>query len=157
MNQPENQVFVQHPTQPLVTDSHGVRRFKENKIVSFLANGRLNQLAAMDFSDEDWEQLAKLIGYSLSGFGELSYVSDETFRRAQEQSELAAEIEPSTTVKEKQMNTETDTPISVLRSRMEIMTSQARMDILERLFDGYCTHCGDKHPDDGECQCWNDS
>ena len=157
MNQPESQVFVQHPTQPLVTDAHGVQRFKENKIVSFLAEGRLNELCAMDFSDEDREQLAQLIGYSLSGFGELSYVSDETFRRAQEQSELVAEIEPSTTVKEKQMNTETDTPISVLRSRMEIMTSQARMDILERLFDGYCTHCGDKHPDDGKCQCWNDA
>lgn len=157
MNQLENKVFVQHPTQPLVTDPHGVQRFKENRIVSFLADGRLNELCAMGFSDEDWEQLAQLIGCSLSGFGELSYVSDETFRRAQEQPELVAEIEPSAAAKERQMITETDTPITVLRSRMEIMSSQERLAILEQLFDGYCIHCGDRHPDYGKCQCWNDA
>jgi hypothetical protein len=76
----------QHPVQPIVKDEHGVVRFKANAIVRFLLDAGsfdLNQLAAMDFSDEDREQFAQLIGYSLSGFGELSYVSDETYERAE--------------------------------------------------------------------------
>ena len=77
-----------HPTQPLELDNHGTLRFKENKIVSFLLNAGpfdLNQLALMSFTNEDREQLAQLIGYSLSGFGDLSYVSDETYERAGEE------------------------------------------------------------------------
>ena len=73
-----------HPIQPLVSDPHGTTRFKENKIVSFLLeNGGydMNQLAALPFDIEDREQFAQLIGYSASGFLELSYVSDETYDR----------------------------------------------------------------------------
>lgn len=33
----------------------------------------LNTLALMDFSRDDWTQLAQLIGYSVSGAGDLSY------------------------------------------------------------------------------------
>jgi hypothetical protein len=74
---------VNHPIQPLAPDEHGTTRFKKNAIVDFLAmKFGLNELAAMDFPQEDWEQLAQLIGYSLSGFGELSYVRDETFATA---------------------------------------------------------------------------
>lgn len=73
----------QHPIQPLYLDRHKVIRFHENKIVSFLARDRLNELAAMNcFSREDWQQLAQLIGYSLSGYGELSYVTDKAYERA---------------------------------------------------------------------------
>jgi hypothetical protein len=72
----------QHPVQPLANDEHGRLRFKRNSIVDFLANGRLNELASMDFPQADWEQLAQLIGYSLDGFGTLSYVTDETYERA---------------------------------------------------------------------------
>ena len=36
----------------------------------------------MNFPKEDWEQLAQLIGYDLSGFSELPYVSDETYETA---------------------------------------------------------------------------
>jgi len=75
----------QHPVQPLEKDPNGVLRFKENKIVRFLLdNGGydMNKLATMPFSQEDREQFAQLIGYSLGGFGELSYVSDETYKRA---------------------------------------------------------------------------
>jgi hypothetical protein len=43
----------------------------------------MNSLAEHDFSPEDREQFAQLIGYSLSGFGELSYVSDETYAAAE--------------------------------------------------------------------------
>jgi hypothetical protein len=74
--------MMKHPIQPVAPDKHGTPRFKPNKIVEFLANNRLNELATMDFPQEDWEQLAQLIGYSLSGFGELSYVSDETYGAA---------------------------------------------------------------------------
>lgn len=76
-----------HPVQPLVYDED-VIRFKKNSIVAFLLDAGpfdMNQLALMPFSNEDREQFAQLIGYSLSGFGELSYVSDETYDRAAEQ------------------------------------------------------------------------
>lgn len=73
---------IRHPIQPLIIDKHGCIRFKDNAIVGFLSAGRFNELAAMDFEQEDHEQLAQLIGYSLDGFGTLSYVSDETYERA---------------------------------------------------------------------------
>lgn len=73
-----------HPLQPLVDDA-GTTRFKANEIVRYLLdNGRddMNTLAALPFSQEDREQFAQLIGYSLGGFGELPYVSEETWQRA---------------------------------------------------------------------------
>jgi hypothetical protein len=73
-----------HPLQPLETDQQGRLRFKRNAIVDHLARGKLNDLAMMDFPQEDWEQLAQLIGYSLAGFGTLSYVSDATYNAAAE-------------------------------------------------------------------------
>jgi len=76
---------MKHPIQPLALDEHGKLRFKENKIVRFLLdNGKhnMNSLACENFSQEDREQFAQLIGYSLTGFGELSYVSDETYESA---------------------------------------------------------------------------
>jgi len=42
----------------------------------------LNDICILEFSEEDEEQFAQLIGYSLCGFEELSYVSDETYGRA---------------------------------------------------------------------------
>lgn len=77
---------VRHPIQPIITDKHGVVRFKENKIIRYLLDHggiSLNDLAQKDFSVEDREQLAMLIGYSLSGFSELSYVTDDTYNLAQ--------------------------------------------------------------------------
>jgi hypothetical protein len=79
-----------HPIQPLEKDDNGVIRFKRNAIVEHLLNKGgidLNQLACMEFSGEDREQFAQLIGYSLSGFSELSYVSDETYNAAERMSE----------------------------------------------------------------------
>src|SRR5882724_10867323 len=71
-----------HPMQPLETDAKGVLRFKKNAIVRFMLDtGRnlgafdLNKLGVMEFSDADRQQFAQLIGYSLSGYSELSYVS----------------------------------------------------------------------------------
>lgn len=74
-----------HPIQPLEYDDNGVLRFKCNEIVRFLLDASaygLNELATMDFSQNDREQFAQLIGYSLVGFAELSYVSDETYKAA---------------------------------------------------------------------------
>ncbi len=76
---------LSHPHQPLGQDEDGVIRFKQNKIVRFLLEmGQfdMNKLAMMNFSNEDRTQFAQLIGYSRSGFGDLSYVSDEAWEVA---------------------------------------------------------------------------
>lgn len=65
-----------HPNQPLVLID-GAAYFKSNAIVKYLLESNaigLCELAMMPFSDEDHRQLAQLIGYSVSGYGELSYV-----------------------------------------------------------------------------------
>lgn len=72
-----------HPMQPIVVDEMGVHRFKRNALVCFLldfAKERgltLNDLACLPFEDEDREQLAQLMGYSVCGFCDLSYVGEE--------------------------------------------------------------------------------
>lgn len=74
-----------HPIQPLELDEKGVLRFKANAIVRHLLdNGGIgmNALACMDFTREDREQFAQLIGYSHSGSGDLGYVSDEVWQAA---------------------------------------------------------------------------
>lgn len=77
-----------HPMQPLEWDKNEVLRFKRNPIVEFLldnpARVDMNLLARMDFSREDRQQFAQLIGYSLSGYSELSYVTDSAYRRSVE-------------------------------------------------------------------------
>lgn len=79
-------VSVAHPSQPLVRDGHGKIRFKQNDIVRFLLDHGpydMNAIGARDFPREDRVQFAQLIGYSLDGFGTLSYVGDDDFRLAQ--------------------------------------------------------------------------
>jgi len=74
------------PIQPLYEDERGVVRFKPNAIVQHLLdNGGidLNQIAGLDFSREDREQFAQLIGYSLSGAGDLGYMTDEVLDAAE--------------------------------------------------------------------------
>lgn len=82
-----------HPIQPIIQDENGEKRFKKNAIVRFLLdNGPhdMNTLAVMDFTVEDREQFAQLIGYSLSGFAELPYVTDATYEAAQKLAEKKA-------------------------------------------------------------------
>lgn len=79
---------MKHPIQPLEKDSNNILRFKQNAIARFLLDAGpfdLNQLASRPFSQEDREQFAQLIGYSLAGFSELSYVSNETYDKAASQ------------------------------------------------------------------------
>jgi len=73
------------PNQPLVRDAHGTVRFQENAIVRYILDAGgidMNGIALMPFSREDREQFAQLIGYSVCGFGELPYVSDDAWDRA---------------------------------------------------------------------------
>lgn len=77
-----------HPIQPLLVIDDVVR-FKSNRIVRMLLDTHptmdLNTIAGMGFSNEDRQQLAQLIGYSLSGYGELTdYVTDEAYEAATE-------------------------------------------------------------------------
>lgn len=73
-----------HPMQPAETDSTGVLRFKANAIIRYLLdNGPFNltDLANMRFDIDDWSQFMQLIGYSLSGYLDLSSVSHESRER----------------------------------------------------------------------------
>ncbi len=88
-----------HPMQPLLKDKHGVIRFKENQIVRHLLDTHptcdLYDLESMGFSDDDYQQFAQLIGYSLSGYGDLGYVSDANYEAAESSmpDSIAAELE----------------------------------------------------------------
>lgn len=60
------------PIQPIEKDANQTLRFKANAIVKYLLdNGGIdmNKLAVLDFSVEDRQQFAQLIGYSLSEMG----------------------------------------------------------------------------------------
>jgi hypothetical protein len=75
--------------QPIVKDQNGVLRFKENKIVDDMLEFSsqhgfdLNKIACKGYSKEDQQQLAQLIGYSVSGYCGLSYVDDAAYVAAQ--------------------------------------------------------------------------
>jgi len=71
--------------QPLVLDDDGVIRFRENRLIRLLLEAGpfdLNQIALMAFSDQERQQLAQLIGYSVSGYGDLSYAEGDPTARA---------------------------------------------------------------------------
>ncbi len=74
-----------HPTQPTELDERGVLRFRRNAIICWLCDtGRLNLNETRmlpGVSDEDHQQLAQLLGYSVSGYGDLSYVDDAAWER----------------------------------------------------------------------------
>lgn len=74
-----------HPMQPIVM-VNGVARFQKNALVEYLLdNGgiSLNDLAMLpNISRADREQFAQLIGYSVSGFGELGYSRKKTVAKA---------------------------------------------------------------------------
>ena len=76
------------PLQPIYKDGEGVLRFRKNEIVRFLLDAGqfdLHKLAMMSFPKEDWEQFAMLTGYSVCGFEELPYASEETWERVEEE------------------------------------------------------------------------
>ena len=73
-----------HPRQLTHVDDHGVVRFVRNEIIDWLCKtGRLDlndiaiRAARGQFSVDDQRQLAQLLGYSVSGYHDLSYAEDE--------------------------------------------------------------------------------
>lgn len=88
----------EEPMQPVGVDPRGTHRFLENRIVrDLLDNGSLdlNTIAlrahAGLYSNAEQRQLAQLIGYSVGGYSDLSYVNDESYFRAAERSEALLE------------------------------------------------------------------
>jgi hypothetical protein len=76
---------AKHPMQPIVRDSRGTYRFKQNAIVNFLLDAGpndMNKLACMPFSRDDRVQFAQLIGYSVDGAAELSYMDRNLIAQA---------------------------------------------------------------------------
>jgi len=75
----------QHPMQKLVIVDDVVR-FRKNLLVEYLLSAGpfdLNHLSCLpNIPKEDWEQFAQLIGYSVSGFGSLSYATDEVVAKS---------------------------------------------------------------------------
>ncbi len=89
-----NSSEVQCVVMPLQPIKDG--RFVPNRIVEKLLETStidLNDIAMMPFTDQERMQLAQLIGYSLTGFGELSYVDDETYNAAEEYQNTETELE----------------------------------------------------------------
>ncbi len=88
------------PMQPMVVAKDGCTRFQANRLVVALldAAGKhgldLNWMCSLDAPRSDWEQFAQLIGYSISGFSELSYVRDATYERAAEKAAKVTAAEP---------------------------------------------------------------
>ena len=88
------------PLQPMIAEPGRGGRFRENALVTYLLERAsqhgcdLNHLATVPASEADREQFAMLIGYSLSGFLELSYVREETATRAIAQATHDGLIDP---------------------------------------------------------------
>ena len=65
------------PMQPLQQDAAGIARFRANPIVRYLLDAgpfNLNDIALLpNIPQEDRAQFAQLIGYSVSGYGDLDY------------------------------------------------------------------------------------
>ena len=72
--------------QPIVDDEDRVPRFHANRIVAYCAHTvGLNVLAGLGFAEADWVQLAQLLGYSLAGAADLSYMPRTLLARAARQ------------------------------------------------------------------------
>jgi hypothetical protein len=104
-----------HSMQPVVWDGHGVIRFERNPIVRFLLDQGpfdLNKIAELSESQgwarEDHSHFAQLIGYSVSGWGTLSYVSSREWERAHARSKTLLEREPTDPAKTEGESGETE-------------------------------------------------
>lgn len=116
---------LKNPIQPLEPDAKGVIRFKANAIVRHLLDTHpscnMNELARMEFSDDDRQQCAQLIGYSLSGYGELSgYVDDESYVAAAHMADGLDERDARIAALEQKL-TEMRAAVSMMREPMARM------------------------------------
>ncbi len=93
--------LMKHPMQPIEWDDEGVIRFKRNVIVRFLldwASERgmdLNGLQLVPASSDDWTQFMQLIGYSVSGAGDVPGFSRTVLAKADVEVALMVELEAS--------------------------------------------------------------
>lgn len=94
--------------QPTVTDINKIVRFKENKIVTYLLDSHpsvdMNAIARGDFTQDDRQHFAQLIGYSVSGWGGLSYVDDDTYRAVEAMMEGQTETQARISTLQREMN-----------------------------------------------------
>ena len=80
------------PMQPIYVDGDGIVRFRRNAIVDYLHDTKVfnpNSISAIlsRFPIEDVEQFWQMLGPSVSGYGDLSFIRKETIKAA----DLAAE------------------------------------------------------------------
>ena len=90
-----------NPMQPIFIAEDGVIRFKENRIVRDLVDlankhgTTLNHIVAGEYSKDDYSQLMQLIGYSVSGYGDLSQSRRKHVKKADRiAAEMIARLEP---------------------------------------------------------------
>jgi hypothetical protein len=86
-------IDIRQPMQPLILDDVGIICFKPNLVVRYLLDAGgvdLNTLAAIRYlyPQADWEQFYQLIGYSVSGYGDLSSISQKSKDAADEAAEM---------------------------------------------------------------------
>jgi hypothetical protein len=80
---------MKNPIQPVFLDNIGVLRFKENSVIAYLLEVAteegygLYHIAARGFSPDDLSQFWQLIGYSVSGFNDLSSTTDKMRNRVE--------------------------------------------------------------------------
>lgn len=79
----------EQPMQPIYIDNKGVARFQSNKIVDWLFVTQkisLNEISAMCQNSKipkvDQMQFWQMLGYSVSGFGDLSFADKEVVAQA---------------------------------------------------------------------------
>ncbi len=81
---------MNHPMQPIYLASDSVIRFRHNPLVTCIQRFAASKGFGLDelkkhlpsATDDDWQQLAQLLGYSVSGFGDLSYANPDTVQKA---------------------------------------------------------------------------
>ena len=89
------------PMQPVVVAADGVIRFKQNQIIRDMLDLcekhglGLNEIAMRDYEKDDRSQLMQLIGYSVSGYGNLGCSRAKHVMRADQKAEtLVGEVRP---------------------------------------------------------------
>lgn len=84
------------PLQPIEYENDGVIRFRRNRIVRWLLDAGpfdMNQIAMLPgITPQEEAQFAALIGYSVSGWGDLSYVSEGCPEELAEADAIAAKL-----------------------------------------------------------------
>ena len=75
--------------QPIAPDSHGVARFRENDVIRWLVDVKgvnLNEVSRVaqteEFDRYDVAQFWQMLGYSVSGYGDISFIPKSVVEKA---------------------------------------------------------------------------